>query len=135
MEKAWPLRIAGRTCLVMAGAVEPTLQVAFDSRTLERRTSSGWARLDKAENLRALEASLTPLLAERAPLYREQAQEAGRAVVAEFVTTWLLSEQQWRRDPDHRVVVVFDDEPGPAARAALGPSYLKGTPVHEQSAT
>lgn len=113
MKKAWPLRIVGRTCLVQAGAVEPTLPVSFDSRTIERRTLSGWARFDGAENLRALESSLTPQLAGRAPLYRAQAQEAGRAVVVEFVLEWLVREQRWRRDPEHRVVVVFDDDPTP----------------------
>jgi hypothetical protein len=135
MAKAWPLRIVGRTCLVRAGAVRPTLPVAFDSGTVERRTASGWARFDKRENLEALERSLTQQLADRAPIYRQQAQEAGRAVVAEFVLEWLLREQQWRRDPEHRVVVVFEDEPGPAARAAFEPSYLKGTPVHGQYTT
>jgi len=127
MAKAWPLRIAGRTCVVHAGAVRPTTPVAFDTSTVERRTASGWARFDKAENLRALESSLTQLLAGRAPLYAPRAREAGRQVVAEFVAEWLLREQDWRRDPEHRVVVVFADEPGPAARAALGPSYLKGS--------
>jgi hypothetical protein len=111
MARAWPLRVVGRTCLVRAGPVRPTLPVAFDTSTVERRTSSGWARFDRAENLRALESSLTPLLADRAPIYRQQAQEAGRAVVAEFVAEWLLRERQWRRDPEHRVVVLFDDEP------------------------
>lgn len=135
MAKAWPLRVVGRTCLVRAGAVRPTLPVAFDSATIERRTSSGWARFDRAENLRLLESSLTALLAERAPLYAARAREAGRALVAEFVLEWLVREQQWRRDPEHRVVVVFDDEPGPAARAASEPSYLKGTPVHRENTT
>jgi len=93
MQKAWPLRIAGKTCLVRAGAVRTTLPVAFDSTTFERRTASGWARFDKRDNLRALEASLTPLLAERAPIYRNQAQEAARQVVAEFVAEWLLRER------------------------------------------
>jgi hypothetical protein len=110
MAKSWPLRIVGKTCLVQAGAVEPTLPVAIDSRTIERRTSSGWARFNKAENLEALERSLTLQLAERAPLYREQAEEAGRQVVAEFVTAWLLREQDWRRDPEHRVVVHYSPQ-------------------------
>jgi hypothetical protein len=113
MARAWPLRIVAKTCLVQAGAVRPTLPVAFDTSTVERRTASGWARFDKAKNLGALESSLTLLLAGRAPLYRHQAQEAGRAVVAEFVLEWLVREQQWRRDPQHRVVVVFDDDPTP----------------------
>jgi len=110
MQRAWPLRIIGTSCLVHVGAVRPTLPVAFDSATVERRTASGWARFNKAENLRELERSLTGLLADRAPLYRHQAQEAGRAVVAEFVAEWLVREQQWQRDPEHRVVVLFPGE-------------------------
>ena len=110
MQRAWPLRIIGTSCLVHVGAVRPTLPVAFDSATVERRTASGWARFNKAENLRELERSLTGLPAERAPLYRHQAQEAGRAVVAEFVAEWLVREQQWQRDPEHRVVVLFPGE-------------------------
>jgi hypothetical protein len=123
MEKAWPLRIVGKTCLVQAGAVEPALPVAFDSRTIERRTSSGWARFNKAENLEALERSLSRQLAERAPLYREQAEEAGRQVVAEFVTEWLLRQQQWRRDPDHRVVVHY----GPQIASGRPPAAVVWT--------
>ncbi|MBK9246097.1 MAG: hypothetical protein IPM30_14885 [Burkholderiales bacterium] len=116
MEKAWPLRIVGKTCLVRAGAVRPTLPVAFDTSTVERRTASGWARFDKRENLEALERSLTQQLADRAPIYRQSAQEAGRAVVAEFVAEWLLRERHWVRDPEHRVVVLFDDEPADPAQ-------------------
>jgi hypothetical protein len=127
METHWPLRIIGKTCVVRAGAVEPTLPVAFDSRTIERRTSSGWARFNKAENLEALELSLTTQLAERAPLYREQAQEAGRAVVAEFVTAWLLREQQWRREPDYRVVVHFPQAPLPQIDGGRPPDAMLWT--------
>ena len=78
MQTAWPPRIVGRTCFVRAGAVRPTLPVAFDTVTVERRTSSGWARVNEAENLVALERSLTGLLADRAPLYRHQTRGAGR---------------------------------------------------------
>ncbi len=127
LARAWPLRIVGRTCLIRAGAVRPTLPVAFDSATLERRTASGWARFDKAENLRALESSLTPLLADRAHLYAERAREAGRAVVAEFVAEWLIREQQWRRDPELRVVVVFDDEPEPGITGGRPPAAVLWT--------
>jgi len=111
MKTHWPLRIAGKTCLVRAGAVRPTLPVAFDTATEERRTASGLARFNKAENLHELERSLTGLLADRAPLYRHQAREAGRAVVAGFVAEWLVREQRWKRDPEHRVVVLFADDP------------------------
>lgn len=113
MKTHWPLRISGKTCVVRLNALEPTLPVAFDSRSIERRTSSGWARFNKGENLRALERSLTQQVAERAPLYRSRAQEAGRQVVVEFVTTWLLKEHDWKRDPEHRVIVLFPKEPLP----------------------
>lgn len=127
MARAWPLRIVGKTCLVRAGAVRPTLPVAFDTSTVERRTSSGWARFDKRENLRELESSLTALLAERAPLYGERAREAGRAVVEAFVLEWLVREQRWRRDPDHRVVVLFADEPEPRITGGRPPAAVLWT--------
>ena len=109
------------TPLGSAGSVWPTLPVAFDSATVERRTASGWARFDKRENLRELERSLTGLLAERAPLYGHQAREAGRGVVAEFVAEWLVREQQWQRDPERRVVVHFADDPAPTIAAERPP--------------
>jgi hypothetical protein len=64
---------------------------------------------------------LTELLAERAPPYRQQAQDAGRSVVAEFVTTWLLREQEWRRDAEHRVVVLFPGDSLPLVTGAFPP--------------
>jgi len=41
MARAWPLRIVGKTCLVRAGALRPTLPVAFDTAAVERRTHRG----------------------------------------------------------------------------------------------
>ena len=41
MARAWPLRIVGKTCLVRAGALRPTLPGAFDTATVERRTHRG----------------------------------------------------------------------------------------------
>ena len=41
MQTAWPPRIIGRTCFVRADAVRPTLPVAFDTATVERRTHRG----------------------------------------------------------------------------------------------
>ena len=122
IQKTYGCRQARRGCLGSAGSVWPTLPVAFDSATVERRTASGWARFNKAGNLRELERSLTGLLADRAPLYRHQAREAGRAVVAGFVAEWLVREQQWKRDPEHRVVVLFADDPAPTIAAGRPPA-------------
>ena len=118
MEKAWPLTIDGMICIVKAGSVEATLPVAFDTATVEKRTESGWARFNKAENLEALERSLTQQLAERAPRHTAQAQEEGRRVVAAFVSTWLLQGPHWSRDPRRQIVVLFPGEPEPRSDIA-----------------
>lgn len=115
MAKEWPMSINGKTCIVQAGRAKPTLPVAFDTTTMEKHTTSGWARFNKGQNLNMLERSLTPELQTRAQSdqYRQLATEAGRQTVREFITIWLLKEQHWKRDPEYKVVVVFPGEPLP----------------------
>jgi hypothetical protein len=110
----WRLEIRGTTCIVRAGAIEPTLPVALDTATMEKYTASGWARFNKAANLEALEQSLTRQLAERAPRYRSLAADSGRHVVARFVNDWLLRERGWGGGPPYKVVVLFPGEQAPA---------------------
>jgi hypothetical protein len=112
MAKEWPIHIDGKTAVVRAGEVKPSLPVAFDTATMEKYTQSGWARFNKDENLALLEKSITPELKTRAaiPAIRQLAVDAGRQTVREFVTTWLLKEQGWKRDADHKVVVLFPGE-------------------------
>ena len=78
-------------------------------------TRTGWARFNKEENLEALQRSMTPTLAARASgdAYRGLAEEAARKTIAEFITIWLLKETDWKRDPAHKVVVLFPDEARP----------------------
>ena len=80
-----------------------------------------------------LERSLSQQLADRAPLYRQQAQEAGRQVVEQFVTTWLIREQQWKRDPEHRVIVLFPKEPAPQISGRHPPTAEVWTAVRRGS--
>lgn len=67
---------------------------------MEQYTRTGWARFNKEENLEALQRSMTPT-------------PAARRTIAEFITIWLLKETEWRRDPAHKVVVLFPDEARP----------------------
>ncbi len=115
MASEWPLTIVGKTCIVRAGAVAPTLPAAFDTAAVQKYTASGWARFNKMDNLAQLERSLSSEMNTRAasPRYLALAREAGRETVAEFVTTWLLREHAWRRDGDYRVIVLFPGEPLP----------------------
>jgi hypothetical protein len=124
MAREWPLAIRGKTCVVQAAALEPSLPVAFDSALMEKYSRNGWARFDKDQNLATLERSMTPELQLRARSnqYRQLATEAARQTVAEFVTTWLLKEQGWTRDPSYKVVVVFPGEAAPALDAAAKPA-------------
>ena len=67
---------------------------------MEQYTRTGWARFNTEENLEALQRSMTPTL-------------AARKTIAEFITIWLLKETEWKRDPAHKVVVLFPDEARP----------------------
>ncbi|MFM7707962.1 MAG: hypothetical protein ACKO9D_08110 [Gammaproteobacteria bacterium] len=115
MAREWPIEIRGRTAIARAPVIKPSLPVAFDTTLMEKYTRAGWARFNKEENLAALERSMTPTLAERAAgdAYRGLAEDAARRTIAEFITTWLLKETDWKRDPLHKVVVLFPGEKPP----------------------
>jgi hypothetical protein len=112
MAKEWPIHISGKTAVVRAGDVKPSLPAAIDTAGMEKYTQNGWARFNKEENLETLERSMTPELAIRAnnPAIRQLAVDAGRQTVREFVTSWLLRQQGWKRDADSKVVVLFPGE-------------------------
>jgi hypothetical protein len=112
--------IVGKTCIVHAGKVEPSLPVAIDTTTIQKYSASGWARFNKGENLEMLERSLTPQLEQRAPRYLQLAADTGRQTIAEFVTQWLLREQKWARNPEYRVVVLYPGETHSANQAKPG---------------
>jgi hypothetical protein len=112
LAKEWPIQIDGKTAVVRAGEVKPSLPAAIDTTRMEKYTQSGWARFNKSDNLEALQRSITPQLQTRAnvPEIRQLAIDAGRNTVREFVTTWLLKEQGWKRDPAFKVIVLFPGE-------------------------
>lgn len=113
MEKAWPLqRLEGGRWLVRAGAVRPSLPVAFDTRDLEVYTDKGWLRLDAQRNLTELLRTVSPELEARAksPAYLQLATDAGRKAVADFVRTWLLQARQVPDAGQAKVTVLFPGE-------------------------
>jgi hypothetical protein len=116
MAREWPIEVRGRTAIARAPAIQPSLPVAFDTTLMEKYTRAGWARFNKEENLEALERSMTPTLAERAAgdAYRGLAEDAARKTLAEFITIWLLKETDWKRDPAHKVIVLFPGEKPPS---------------------
>jgi hypothetical protein len=115
LAKEWRIALRGKTAIVHAPRLNPSLPVAFDTSALQKYTQSGWARFNKDENLAALERSMTPELGARAgsERYLQLATEAGRQTVREFVMQWLLKERHWRRDPEYAVQVYFPGESPP----------------------
>ena len=111
----WSVSVRGPLCLVTAPDVAPSLPVCFDSAKVRTSAENGWARWNKVERLEDLRASVTAELGKRAsdPEHLALAREACRRTVAEFVTRWLVREQDWRNDPDHQVVVRFQSEIAP----------------------
>ncbi len=112
LDEPWHLDVRDHACLVQAPPIRPTLPPALHSDRMEKRISSGWLRFDDAEQMAALEYSLTPAFSARARNSRhlELVREICRQRVAEFVRGWLLTENHWRRDRFSSVTVVFADE-------------------------
>ena len=108
----WMLDVRSNICHVRAPAFKPTLPVAIHTDRMRKDASSGWGRFDKREMLAALEASMTPELADRATDERhiEAVREACRQSVGQFVRNWLLKEDHWRKDRFTAIIVQFPDE-------------------------
>lgn len=110
MAKEWPIDVDGNTLMVKAGEIKTLLPVAFDTRTMEKYTTSGWARFNKMENLDKLEHAISPLLEARAIAYKKLTVEAARKSVTDFVTTWLAKKHPLTNGKKLRVQVLFPGE-------------------------
>lgn len=123
LDDEWRLHIEGHTCVVQTPRVQPSLPPAIHTEKMEKKTSNGWGRFDKTEQLDALEKTITPSLAHYAkdPAHFNAVREECRLAVGRFVRAWLLREDQWRDDRLTSVVVVFPDEVSTQKRAAPAP--------------
>lgn len=122
MAKQWPVRFQGHVAVVEASEVEPTIPVAFDTKTMQVETASGWARFDKAENLLELQRRLSPELERRSRGYKSSiVPPAARKTVAEFARTWLSLHPQWKSLGITEVKVILPGDP-PATGTTLQPS-------------
>ncbi len=113
LNDTWRLTVHDQMCFVKAPRIRPSLPPAIHTDRLERRSERGWLRFNVAEQMAELERSITPMLGARAadPDHLEFVRERCRSRVAEFVRTWLLHEDHWRRDRFRAVAVRFEDEP------------------------
>ncbi|MES2633026.1 MAG: hypothetical protein V4669_08640 [Pseudomonadota bacterium] len=108
LEKKWPMKCSEQMCVVRTGPVELAQPVAIYHEQTTRKTASGWARFDKAQNLEALNHALGAALQVRgnAPRNRDVGMRDGRAEIEKFVRQWMASEQHG----DRRIVVLYPGE-------------------------
>jgi len=128
LDEPWTLDVRGHDCLVRAPPIRPTLPPAIHTDRMEKRSESGWLRFDAADQMASLERQLTPTFTLRAGNrdHLGLVRETCRSRVAEFVRSWLLAEEHWRRDRFSSVTVVFADEP--RAETAAPPTLRLETP-------
>ncbi len=129
LDEPWSLSVSDGVCVVRAPAIRPTLPPAIHTDRMEKRSESGWLRFDEAEQMEALERSLTPRLAARAqdPDHLELVREPCRRRVAEFVQSWLLLEDQWGPERFTHVEVIFADEEGDEPAGLTAPVIEDGS--------
>jgi hypothetical protein len=113
LDDPWRLEVEGHSCIVHAPQIRASQPPAIHTDGLERRSERGWLRFNEDEQMAELERSLTEVLSKRATdaAHLDMVRERARLEVAEFVRSWLLLEDHWRRDRFRSVVVVFADEP------------------------
>ena len=120
----WRAYMSGDKFLVIAPAVKASLPVAIDTAVIQMQTKSGWARFNSQANLDALLKEITPELEKKAKssAYVELQREAARKTITEFVTKWLITQEQWKSVKPAQVRVYFSDEPIERLRS-FGPEY------------
>ena len=115
----WKLHIQDGQCIVHSPAIRPSPPPAVRTDGMEKKSEAGWLRFNAAENLAALEKSLTPTLERRAgnKAHLDSIREAARISVAEFVKKWLLEDQDATAGGIRGITVIFPDDakpkPGP----------------------
>jgi hypothetical protein len=115
----WTVNTQGRTCVIIAPKILPTLPPAIRTDRMEKKSQAGWARFNSAENLSELEKSITPTLERRAgnPTHIASIREPARLAVAQFAKAWLLRHQE--QLAIDKIVVAFIDEPAAKDAAAI----------------
>ena len=127
LSEDWKLRVddAGH-CIVHAPTLRPSLPPAIRTEGMEKKSEAGWLRFNAAENLAALEKTLTPTLEKRAGnrSHLNLVREASRKSVAEFVKNWLLQQTFTPASQVKSITVIFPDEIPPDGQPRTLPPTL-----------
>lgn len=123
----WQLSVHDNQCIVRAPAMRPSPPPAVRTDGIEKKSEAGWLRFNAAENLAALEKSLTPTLERRAgnKVHLDSIREAARKSVAEFVKKWLLQEETASAASIRSITIVFPDDSQPKTGSITLPPTLQ----------
>lgn len=127
LTEPWQLSVQDGQSIVRAPVMRPSPPPAIRTEGMEKKSEAGWLRFNAAENLAALEKSLTPTLERRAgnKVHLDSIREAGRKSVAEFVKKWLLQEQVASTGSIRSITVIFPDDVQPKTGPITLPPTLQ----------
>ncbi|RBP43604.1 hypothetical protein DES53_1051 [Roseimicrobium gellanilyticum] len=103
-------RVEGNVLIITAPEIRPSLPVAFDSTGVEKKSDSGWARFNSAEQLAEMEKNITTGLGERAVKQAEVVREVARKDIEEFVQRWIVDNNPNLREQIRAIKVLFPGE-------------------------
>lgn len=114
LKEKWDVRTEltqnGAICRVVCPDIRPVLPVAFDSRSMEVKSTTTWLRLDGDERAAEITKEITPFLTKRSGERARQARDSARHAIAEFVRGWLAERGQWGDGKFQHVIIYFPDE-------------------------
>jgi hypothetical protein len=113
LDSDWRVLLKDKTFTVISPPVTPSLPVAIDTEKLQAEASGTWSLLTGESRISALQASIMRTLAAKAasPSYVQFQREAARQTLKEFVTRWLITQEQWKAASAYPIRVFFADEP------------------------
>ena len=103
-------KLDGNVLIITAPEIRPSLPVAFDTAGMEKKSDSGWARFDGADQLAEMEKSISAGLGERATKQVEVVREVARKDIEEFVQKWIVDNNPTYREQIRAIKVLFPGE-------------------------
>ena len=109
----WKIHIRDKTFIVISPPIKPSLPIAIETGGMLKQSSGVWSVINGNSLLNTLQRSISPTLASRAesPAYVGLQREASRKTVTEFVSKWLIKQEQWASSSAYPIRVYFSDEP------------------------
>ena len=113
LDTDWKVLLKDKTFIVISPPVTPSLPVAINTEKLLAEASGTWVLLTGQARKEELQKSITKSLEAKAlsPTYVQFQREVARLTLKEFVSKWLITQEQWKSAASYPIQVYFADEP------------------------